>query len=61
LQGRITHQADALKYNFGELEDRAQTLKRFNLDPQKPIMVLFTNVLWDAASAQKEIAFPNAS
>ena len=60
LKGRITHQGDALKYNFGELEDRARTLKRFNLDPQKPIMVLFTNVLWDAASAQKEIAFPNA-
>ena len=60
LKGRITHQGDALKYNFGELENRALTLKRFNLDPEKPIMVLFTNVLWDAASAQKEIAFPNA-
>ena len=60
LDGRITHKEDALKYNFGELEQREQTLERFNLDKNKPIMVLFTNVLWDAASAQKEIAFPNA-
>jgi len=60
LEGRITHKGDALKYNFGELEGRKQTLQRFNLDETKPIMVLFTNVLWDAASAQKEIAFPNA-
>lgn len=60
LEARITHKGDALKYNFGELEERQKTLQRFNLDENKPIMVLFTNVLWDAASAQKEIAFPNA-
>lgn len=60
LEARITHKGDALKYNFGELEERQKTLQRFNLDESKPIMVLFTNVLWDAASAQKEIAFPNA-
>ena len=60
LDGRVTHKADALKYNFGEPEERKKTLQRFNLDENKPIIVLFTNVLWDAASAQKEIAFPNA-
>ncbi|MBA4135859.1 MAG: hypothetical protein C0518_00925 [Opitutus sp.] len=60
LASRVTHKGDALKYNFGEKEEREQTLKRFDLDAAKPIFVLFTNVLWDAASAQKEIAFPNA-
>jgi capsule polysaccharide export protein KpsC/LpsZ len=36
------------------------TWRRLGLDPAKPTFVLFTNVLWDAASAQREIAFPNA-
>ncbi len=60
LGTRVRHTGDALRYNFGEVETREQFFQRFKLDPAKPTFVLFTNVLWDAASAQKEIVFPNA-
>jgi len=60
LGTRVRHTSDSLQYNFGDVETREQFFARFRLDPQKPTFVLFTNVLWDAASAQKEIAFPNA-
>jgi hypothetical protein len=60
LQTRLTHVADALKYNFGNEESPDETWRRLRLDPGKPTFILFTNVLWDAASAQREIAFPNA-
>ncbi|MEO8568565.1 MAG: hypothetical protein ABI419_05505 [Ginsengibacter sp.] len=59
LKTRITHSEDVMVYNFGALEDRDKTLKRFNLDPEKLTFSLFTNVLWDAASAHREIAFKN--
>lgn len=60
LDSRVTHAADALKYNFAERETLDQTYARLRLDAGKQTFVLFTNVLWDAACAQKEIAFPNA-
>jgi hypothetical protein len=60
LGSRIGHSKDALKYNFGDVEDAEATWRRLGLDPDRPTFVLFTNVLWDAASAQREIAFPNA-
>lgn len=59
LKTRITHSEDVLIYNFGELEEKELTIKRFQLDPKKLTYTLFTNVLWDAASAQREIAFKN--
>lgn len=57
LESRITHKDDVLVYNFGGLESKNETIDRFNLDKEKPIYSLFTNVLWDAASTQREIAF----
>lgn len=57
LDSRRDHSADTLKYNFGDEESKAATYQRFNLDPNKPTFVAFTNVLWDAASAQREIVF----
>jgi len=60
LGSRVLHKNDALRYNFGDVETREQFFERFHLNPAKPTFVLFTNVLWDASSAQKEIAFPNA-
>jgi hypothetical protein len=60
LASRVKHTADALQYNFGDVEALDETWRRLGLDRAKPTFVLFTNVLWDAASAQKEIAFPNA-
>lgn len=59
LDSRITHKDDVLKYNFGGLEDKKKTIKRFDLDEDKITVSLFTNVLWDAASANREIAFEN--
>jgi capsule polysaccharide export protein KpsC/LpsZ len=60
LKTRISHTEDLMVYNFGPLEEREKTLQRFNLDSGKATYTLFTNVLWDAASAQREIAFANA-
>lgn len=59
LQSRRDHSKDTLVYNFGSEEDAVQTRRRFNLDPAKATFTLFTNVLWDAASAQREIVFNN--
>lgn len=59
LETRISHSEDVMVYNFGALEEREKTLQRFNLDSDKLTYTLFTNVLWDAASAQREIAFTN--
>ena len=59
LDSRRDHSSDTLKYNFGEEESKAKSFDRLNLDPSKPTFVAFTNVLWDAASAQREIVFSN--
>jgi hypothetical protein len=59
LLSRREHSQDARVYNFGREEKVTETRQRLRLDPDKPTFVLFTNVLWDAASAQREIAFSN--
>jgi hypothetical protein len=59
LTSRIKQDKDVFQYNFGGLESRENTLIRFNLDANKVTYTLFTNVLWDAASAQREIVFKN--
>ncbi|MCE5327999.1 MAG: hypothetical protein LLG01_16450 [Planctomycetaceae bacterium] len=59
LASRRTHSKDARVYNFGREETLEETRRRLNLEPDKQTFVLFTNVLWDAASAQREIAFKN--
>ncbi len=59
LKSRVNHVNDVMIYNFGNFENREKTLRRFNINPKKPVFSLFTNVLWDAASAQKELVFAN--
>ena len=59
LATRRTHENDSVVYNFGNVQGSEKTYERFDLDPQKQTFVLFTNLLWDAASAQREIAFGN--
>lgn len=59
LKTRVNHSEDVMVYNFGGVEERERTIERFNLDIYKTTYTLFTNVLWDAASAQREIAFAN--
>lgn len=57
LQSRRSHERDARVYNFGPEETVEQSRRRLRLDADKPTFILFTNVLWDAASAHREIAF----
>jgi len=57
LDSRRSHKEDVRVYNFGQEEPSARVRERLDLDPEKPTFTLFTNVLWDAASAQREIAF----
>ncbi len=59
LASRISHKNDVFVYNFGKATTKEETIKKLGLDNNKPIYTLFTNVLWDAASAQREIAFKN--
>jgi hypothetical protein len=59
LHSRRLHTEDARVYNFGAEESVEDTKARLQLDSEKPTFTLFTNVLWDAASAQREIAFSN--
>ena len=59
LQSRRSHEQDARIYNFGMEESVEETKIRLRLDADKQTFTLFTNVLWDAASAQREIAFAN--
>lgn len=57
LQSRRSHGSDIRVYNFGSEEAVEETKTRLRLDPNKQTFTLFTNVLWDAASAQREISF----
>ena len=59
LATRRAHTQDARVYNFGEEEGVQDTRRRLRLDADKQTFVLFTNVLWDAASTHREIAFDN--
>ncbi|QMU64032.1 MAG: hypothetical protein GKR88_06820 [Flavobacteriaceae bacterium] len=59
LDSRISHKNDVFVYNFGKTTSENETIEYLGLDAKKPIYTLFTNVLWDATSAQREIAFNN--
>ena len=59
INTRVNHSGDRLIYNFGMKESPQVLYDSLDLDRDKPIYTLFTNVLWDAASSQREIAFKN--
>ncbi len=59
LLSRRNHDKDIIVYNFSPEEGRKETLVKLNLDSNKKTYTLFTNVLWDAASAQRELVFNN--
>jgi len=59
LDSRISHKEDVFVYNFGKETTSKETLEYLGINPNKPVFTIFTNVLWDAASAQREIAFKN--
>ena len=60
LSSRFNHKRDIIVYNHSEVESSDQLRKKLELNPEQKVYTLFTNVLWDAASAQREIAFDNA-
>lgn len=60
LETRIDHREDIRVYNFGGLESKDALYERLKIDKSKTVFTLFTNVLWDAASAQKELVYNNA-
>ncbi len=60
LLSRRSHSKDVMVYNFTGEETREQTLAKLKVPPNQKIYTLFTNVLWDAASAQREIVFDGA-
>lgn len=59
LDSRRTHSQDAIRYNLGEEEDLVRTRDRLRLDPGRQTFALYTNMLWDAASTKREVAFSN--
>lgn len=60
LDSRKTHKNDVYVFNKGLVESKAETYKRLRLNPSKPTYALFTNLLWDASSAQREIVFKDS-
>ncbi|MEO8400131.1 MAG: hypothetical protein ABI550_10030 [Ignavibacteriaceae bacterium] len=59
MQSRRSHTRDVMVYNFTGEESKDLTYKKLGISPSKETYTIFTNVLWDAASAQREIAFKN--
>jgi hypothetical protein len=60
MQSRRSHQRDVMVYNFTGEEDKDVTYQKLGISASKETYTIFTNVLWDAASAQREIAFNNS-
>lgn len=60
IQSRRSHHRDVMVYNFTGEENKDITYKKLGISPSKETYTIFTNVLWDASSAQREIAFKNS-
>lgn len=58
MASRRTHSADSMIYNRSPEAEASATFAQLGLTPGKPTAVLFTNVIWDGASVQREITFP---
>jgi len=58
---RRNHKNDAYIYNHSPEEAAGVVFDRLGLNSNKPVYSMFTNLIWDACSAQKEIAFSNVS
>ncbi|MDB4492506.1 hypothetical protein N9200_00665 [Akkermansiaceae bacterium] len=57
LQTRRNHSEDIYQYNRGVPTTAELLRQKLNIPEQKKILVLFTNVLWDAASSERDIIF----
>ena len=59
LASRQSGSRDYVAYNTEAIEGREEMLRELRLDPAKPIVSLFTNVLWDAQLYYNYTAFSN--
>ncbi len=57
---RRSHHLDQHVFNLGPEEDVASLRHRFGVPDDAKLVTMFTNVLWDAAAANREICFQNA-
>lgn len=58
LASRRTHSADTMVYNKTPEAAADATRAQLGLDANRHTAVVFTNVIWDGASVQREIVFP---
>jgi len=58
LASRRTHSADTMVYNKTPEAAADATRAQLGLDASRHTAVVFTNVIWDGASVQREIVFP---
>ena len=59
LASRQSGSRDYVSYNTDAVEGRDEMRRELQLDPQKPVVSLFTNVLWDAQLYYNYTAFSN--
>jgi hypothetical protein len=59
LLGRLQSQEDRLTYYKSPTNDSADIARQLDLDPAKPTLGLFPNVLWDSEVYYRNIAFPD--
>lgn len=57
LESRRTHKKEAAAYSFGDVEDPEVVRRKLGLPADKPIYMLFTNLLWDANSIKRRVTF----
>lgn len=60
LLSRRGHKRDAYVYNLTPEQSKLEVFNKLNLDSHKKTYTLFTNLIWDAACAKREIAFESA-
>jgi hypothetical protein len=59
LASRQSGSRDYVAYNTDAIEGREEMRRELGLDPAKPVVSLFTNVLWDAQLYYNYTAFSN--
>ena len=57
LASRLTHSEDIYQYNSGAKQSQDQLRSQLDIPEGKRVYVLFTNVLWDAASSERDLIF----
>lgn len=59
LESRKSHAGEAFSYTFGEAGDRDHIRERLGIHDDRPLDVMFPNLLWDANVVGRARAFPD--